>query len=240
MVRHLKDFGPGFVLLAAVLTNCVALSQPGLADDKVEKPGKAAQPAKERAKTVAKIEKAAVRTQAAATTIPPEREVAVLAFAAENHPELASLLEGLKRNAPKEYQAALTDLNRAVERLEKVKEKSPDRLESDLADWKMTSRIRLLAARLTMSPDPAVEAELRAALRARLETRLAAQRAERDRMQVRVAKLDQQIEEMASKADEIVEKQFVDLKKTLPARPAAKAKPKKTAPEAANAKGETK
>lgn len=206
-----------------VLIGAILLLSAGaclVADDKTDKP------TGERPKAAAKAEKAAAKQPV--VTISEEREAAALAFAHENHAELSALLEGLKRNAPKEYRAALVDLDRAVERLAKAKEKSAERYEFELADWKITSRIRLLAARLTMSSDPTVELELRAALRERLDLRLAAQRTERDRLQNRVAKLDQQIDEMASKADATIEKQFQDLKKSLPtSKPAAKAKAKK-------------
>ena len=219
-------------LFAMAFANCVVFARPGLSDDTSDKSNKA------RPKIVARVEKVAAKPQLPAIRITPERETAALAFARANHAELASLLDGLKRNAPGEYQAALVDLDRAVERLAKVREKSAERHAFELAEWKITSRIRLLAARLTMSSDPTVEAELRAALRERLELRLSAQRAERDRLQIRVSKLDQQIEELASKADATVEKQFVELRKTLPAaRPAAKTKSKKPATPA-DAKGE--
>lgn len=235
----MNDFlGFGFRLscrVAPMLTVLALMSSPGLADDQSDK-SKQDRPKNAVPKTAAKVEKAAARAQTAATPITPEREAAALAFARENHAELASLLDGLKRNAPKEYQAALVDLDRAVDRIGKLKDKSPDRYEFELADWKITSRIRLLAARLTMSSDPIVEVELRTALRERLDLRLAAQRAERDRLQGRVAKLDQQIEEMASKADATIEKQFLELRKTLPTRPTTKTKPKKPATAPADAK----
>ena len=213
--------GPVVALLAMVISIGSGFARPGLADDKLDQ---------ERPMCAAKAEKIAARVQAPAVAITAEREAAALMFAQQNHPELASLLDGLKRNAPKEYQAALVDLDRAVERLGKVRERSAERYEFELAEWKVTSRIRLLAARLTMSSDPTVEAELRSALRERLDLRLANQRAERERLQVRVTKLDQQIEELASKSDATVEKQFLELQKTLPvARPVAKSKPKKAA-----------
>lgn len=219
--------GSAFLSPSVTMLAIVILTRPLLADD-----GAAAKQTKERPKAIARVEKAAAKAPVPATAITPEREAAALAFARENHAELASLLDGLKRNAPKEYQAALVDLDRAVDRLAKTKERSSERHAYELSEWKITSRIRLLAARLTMSPDPVVEAELRAALRERHELRLSNQRAERDRMQARVAKLDQQIEEMEAKADAIVEKQFVELRKTMPAtKPAAKAKPKKPAEE---------
>lgn len=218
----------GVLALAVVLG-----ASSSFADDKTEKAA-----TKERPRAAAaKAEKVPPKTPVVAIT--PEREAAAIAFAQANHPELASLLEGLRKNAAKEYQAALVELDRAVDRLGKTKEKSPDRYEFELTDWKMTSRIRLLAARLTMSSDPVVEGELKAALRERLELRIAAQRTERDRLQGRVGKLDQQIEEMTSKADSIVEKQFADLRKSLPVnKPATKAKPKKTTSNAVEAKGE--
>ena len=226
------SFRRRLALFAIAFAHCDVFARPGLSDDTADKSNKA------RPKIVARIEKVAAKPQLPAVAITPEREAAALAFARANHPQLASLLEGLKRNVPGEYQAALVDLDRAVERLAKVREKSAERHVFELAEWKITSRIRLLAARLTMSSDPTVEAELRAALRERLELRLSAQRAERDRLQVRVSKLDQQIEEMASRADATVEKQFVELRKTLPAaRPTAKTKSKKPAIPA-DAKGE--
>jgi hypothetical protein len=210
------------VPVMAIATSFLSVSS-GRADDKTDKA------TKERPRAAAKVEKVAAKPPVVVVT--PEREVAAIAFAQENHPELASLLEGLKRNAFKEYQAAMIELDRAVDRLAKLKEKSPERYEFELAEWKMTSRIRLLAARLSMYSDPTVETDLRNALRERLEFRIATQRTERDRLQGRVS--------MTSKADSIVEKQFVDLRKTLPAtKPAAKAKPKKTTANPVDAKGE--
>lgn len=165
----------------------------------------------------------------ASSRIPADREAAALAFARENHPELAALLEGLKQNAPREYEAALVDLDRAVERLNKTRERSTERYEFELSDWKITSRIRLLAARLTMSPDPGVEAELRTALRERLELRVTAQRSERDRLQARVEKMTQQIDDQQAHWDAILEKQFNELRTSLPAaRTSQKAKPRKS------------
>lgn len=188
-------------------------------------------------KGAAKSEKEAAR-KPAAPPLSAEREAAALEFAQQNHPELMSLLQNLKQSAPREYQAALTELDRTVDRLAKLKEKFPERYEFQLTEWKITSRIRLLAARMAMSDDPAVEAELRTALRDRLELRLNAQRAERDRLQKRVERLDQTIGEMSSKMDAQVEKQFADLRSAMPS---GKAAPKnKTKRPAAPAPSESK
>lgn len=225
-------------LLILACTTCLS-TRPALTDDKA--PATTSSNKSKDAKLDAKAAAKAEKNRPPAVAIAPEREAAALQFARENHPELAALLDGLKKNAPREYQAALVDLDRTVERIAKTREKSADRYQVELAEWKITSRIRLLAARLSMSDDPTVAAELRAALRERLELRLTAQQAEHDRLQVRVKRLEQQIEEMSSQADAMIEKQFVDLKKTLPAaRPSAKTKAKRPVPEAAGAKGEKK
>lgn len=166
-------------------------------------------------------DKAAKKPAAVVLPISPERETAAIEFAQQNHPELVPILQGLKKNGRKEYQAALADLDRTADRLTKLKEKSPERYEFQLAEWKISSRIRLLAAKLAMGEDPSVESELRAALRERVELRLNAQRTERDKLQKRVEKLDQTIGELASKTDSQIETQLQELKSTMRATKAA-------------------
>ena len=224
MTRPLARIGQ-WLIAASLLLACVFdVCRPVLADGK-DVDVTATQ------KNPEKVEKSAAnKAHAVAVKVTSEREAAVLEFARQNHPELASLLQGLKQNAPRQYQAALADLDRTAERLARSKDKSPERHEFELAEWKLTSRIRLLAARLAMSDDPVVEGELRAALRERLESRLAAQRWERDRLQKRVSKLDQTIDDMSSKTDAIVERQFAELRKSLPAsKPTVKNKAKRPA-----------
>ena len=148
------------------------------------------------------------------TKITPEREAAAIAFAAQNHPELATLLTNLKQNNPTGYHAAVVELDRIVERLAFLKPKNVTQHESELTHWKMDSRIRLLAARLTMSDNPALEAELKAAVRERVELTLAERKAERERLQRRVEKLDQTIGELSSKLDDIAEKELAAVKRS--------------------------
>lgn len=232
MKRSLAWFGFRFIaavmLLACAAGSCQLLladdAPPNAADSGASK----AKPAKTE-KIVAAEKPATKKAAATAVPISPEREAAAIEFAQQNHSELVSLLQNLKQSAPKEYQAALADLDRTADRLSKLKDKSPDKYEPQLTDWKLTSRARLLAARLAMSDDPAVETELRSTLRERLELRLGVQRAERDRLQKRVEKLDQVIDEMSAKMDAQVEKQFSELHKTLPAPKTAAKKVKRPA-----------
>ncbi len=173
----------------------------------------------------------------AATKITAEREAAAIAFAGQNHPELGLLLTNLKQNNPAEYHAAVVELDRVVERLGLLKTKSVAQHDSELAHWKMDSRIRLMAARLTMSDNPALEAELKVAVREKVELTLSERKAERDRLQKRVEKLDQSIGELSTKLDEVAEKEFALLKRSAQSsKPTAKVKPVKKGDEHAAAK----
>ncbi len=164
----------------------------------------------------------------AATKITPEREAVAIAFAGQNHPELSLLLTNLKQNNPTEYHAAVVELDRIVERLGSLKSKNLAQHDSELAHWKMDSRIRLMAARLTMSDNPALEAELKIAVREKVELTLAERKAERDRLQNRIEKLDQTIGELTTKLDEVAEKEFAALKRSAQSsKPTAKTKPVK-------------
>ena len=89
------------------------------------------------------------------------RAAAALAFAAEHHPELVPLLERLRRDAPTEFKAAIADLEKTRERLAKLSDRPPERQVAALAEWKLSSRIRLSLARLATHPSAEVEAELR-------------------------------------------------------------------------------
>lgn len=157
--------------------------------------------------------------------ISPERETAIREFVKNNHAELMPLLEGLKDVAPAEYTSALTDLEKTVDRLEKVKAKTPARYDAQLADWKLTSRIRLLAARVVVQKNSAsAESDLRAAVVERFETRLANQRTEAEQLQKRLDKLNATIAESTSKKDELIENEIKQLKAPKPAVNAADVK----------------
>ncbi len=237
--RWLSLFGAAGLMLACAL----GPSRLILADGQTPAEGKTGQSAKPgnpaKPNNAAKPERNAAsgKAHAAATKITPEREAAAIAFAGENHPELATLLTNLKQNNPTEYRAAVAELDRIVERLAAMKQKNPQQHDSELTHWKMDSRIRLLAARLTMSDNPAIEAELKAAVREKVELTLAERKAERERLQKRVEKLDQTIGELSTKLDDVAEKEFAAVKRTAQSsKPTAKSKPVKKGEENAVAK----
>ena len=123
-------------------------------------------------------------------SIPPP---AALAFAAEHHPELVPLLERLRRDAPAEFKAAIADLEKTRERLAKLSDRQPERQAAALAEWKLSSRIRLLLARLATNPSAEAEAELRELVATRARNRAALMRAERQRVATQLEKLTDQL-----------------------------------------------
>jgi hypothetical protein len=140
-----------------------------------------------------------------------ERATTALEFAKTNHPELAELLEQLHSSNPTAFKNAVDDLIRAHERLARVQERSPDRYESELALWKLDSRIRLLAAQSAMKDADDVRAELKGLLSERRALRLTRMKEDRERQQARLQKLDESIAEMEAAGDQAVENELEQL-----------------------------
>lgn len=146
---------------------------------------------------------------------------AALAFAREHHPELADLLEQLRKNAPKEFAAAVSDLDKSRQRIERNKSSS-ERYRLELEEWKVNSRIRLLVARFAMGQDATIEAELRSAIEQRTQLRLALLEEERARLQQRIEKIDEQIAQQKERSTEQVNKELTALLKSAVTRSTAK------------------
>ncbi len=140
-----------------------------------------------------------------------DREEAALAFVSEHHPELETLLARLRTDAPDEFAAAITDLEKARERIEKFRDR-PERYQAMLAEWKLSSRIRLALAKLATSPSAEAESELRQLVCQRQELRLATLRAERDRLVARLDIVSAQINAYESDREGALEKEFTALK----------------------------
>lgn len=122
-----------------------------------------------------------------------EREAAALTFLRAHHNELADLLTQLKKHNKSEYQQAIRELFRSSERLAQWQEKNPKKYETELALWKLNSRIQLLLAQLSMASDPAVEQQLRQAITEQIEIRRQELLAEKERLSARLSELDQEL-----------------------------------------------
>ena len=156
---------------------------------------------------------------------------AAVAFAVAHHPELVPLLDRLRKEAPGEFAAAVADLDRTRERLAKLRDRQPERHDAALAEWRLSSRIRLTLARLATNPSAEAEEELRELVRQRAEARLAPLRAERDRITTRLDKITAQLEAIDRDPDAAVAAEFEAVRaKAAKATPRPNAARKPTVP----------
>jgi len=140
-----------------------------------------------------------------------EREAAALTFISLHHPEMAELLRQLKGTSSAEYKREIRVLFRSSETLAELRDKDPEMYDLELKDWILDSRIRLLAARLSMSPSESVEQELRQALSEQIDVRIAQQTLTRRRLATRLAELDTQIERADTNRDDQIERRVKSL-----------------------------
>jgi predicted phage tail protein len=139
----------------------------------------------------------------------------------EHHAELAGLLEQLKPQNPAKYQAAMVDLNRDLKRLEQVRKRSAsEAYEYELSLWKSRSRVRLLAARLSMADDAALREELKSALRdlrqqelASVEREITGAKSMLEKQQQKLDKLERQQKKLASPEEQWIDQQLQMLEK---------------------------
>jgi hypothetical protein len=156
-----------------------------------------------------------------AITITPEREAAVLTFVQRNHAELSDLLAVLKTNQPEEYDRAVRDIFRTLERINQIQERDPLQYELEVAAWANQSRVQLLAAKLKMGSTEDLVKKLRDALAAQNEAKLSLLKHERQKASDRLAKLDSDISRFATDREDVIDKQLKILTRTSgEARPA--------------------
>lgn len=172
----------------------------------------AAKPAK---KPAAENKRKAKKPTPTRVTLTPAREAAALKFAEIHHPELHDLLSRLKKNNRKQFLRATMQLYLASERIARMKERSPERYELSLEEWKLDSRLRLLVARMSMNDDNALDAELQSVLERRMDVRLKLLKQDRERQAARLKKLDEQISAIQDDREETARKDLQRVKRSL-------------------------
>ncbi len=152
----------------------------------------------------------------------PEREAAALSFVRQHHPELGDLLAQLKSGNKREYQRAINELFTTSERLALGQERDPLKYELDLRIWKIDSRIRLMAARMSMTEGDLLQGELKELLLEKMDVQLELQLLERQRVATRMEKLDASIERLKkqreAEAQKSLSRLMQDIQKTRPAK----------------------
>lgn len=137
-----------------------------------------------------------------------DREQAALALVREHHPDLVALLERLKATKQKDYRQAVRELYRDSQRLENFRHRDAERYGLELRAWQLASRVRLLAAKLSLEDRPEFQEDLKAALAEQADVRLAIKKLEHGRLVARLGKIDQEIAGLTSQREE-------NLKRTL-------------------------
>lgn len=155
--------------------------------------------------------------------VTPEREAAVTTFVQRNHPELAEILTHLKANQQRAYEQAIRELHRVTERLAGIQERDSSLYELEVAAWTAQSRVQLLAARLRMGESDAVRKELREALGAQADARLAVLKHQRAQTAERLAKTDGEINRLENNRSEFIDKQMQTLEQSLAGKTGSKA-----------------
>lgn len=136
--------------------------------------------------------------------ISDQRNEELMSFVQEHHPELESILAKLKGSKQRQYQQAMRGLDQTVTRLERVRQRSPERYPTNLANWKLESRIKVASARYKLDETDENFESLKALVSQLYESRLKRLKEDRDSTAERLKKLDSRIEELeASKASQI-------------------------------------
>ncbi|HVX61866.1 MAG TPA: hypothetical protein VHC19_14720 [Pirellulales bacterium] len=240
MTHSLKHFAVGLaaVMLGLGCLSAAVLGEPGKKNATAEKSDKADKKAagNKSAKQVKQAENKRAEKKGRASA--EEQETAALTLVRNQHPELSELLEQLKADNPEQYRQAISELFRASQRLAQAKEKDPQRYELELKAWRIDSRVRLLAAKLTMETRPELEEKLKASLLEREDVRIELLSLDRERAAERLEKLDGQLTRLRERREKLSDRAFDQLMRRL--KSGSKAKGAKAARQAAKSKASEK
>ena len=151
---------------------------------------------------------AAAQNKPMPMNVTPEREAAVQTFVERNHPELAELLTHLKANKPQEYERAIRELHRITERLAGIQERDRTQYDLELKLWTAQSRVQLFTAKLRMDSTGELKNQLRDALNAQAEAKVALLKHERVRVTTRLTKIDADIAQFENDRQKVIDKQL--------------------------------
>jgi hypothetical protein len=136
-----------------------------------------------------------------------DQELTALAFAKEQHPELAKLLAPMKTAHPKEYQKALRELYRVSDRLTRMQARQPERYAIEINLWKAESRLRLVVAKSAMVDDDERREQIEKLVTERNTLKLQLLEFEKGESEQRVAQLSKQIEALKLQEADAVRKE---------------------------------
>lgn len=147
-----------------------------------------------------------------------ETEQAAINFAQQHHPTMASLVKKLRNRDSNAYGKAIRELSVDSLRLTRLKERQPQRFQSELDLWKLDSEIRMQLARWSVASSERLESNIRRLLTRRRELRQQRLVTEKERLQSRIEQIDQQLNLRGPALKEDIEREWAKLTRRL--RPA--------------------
>lgn len=147
--------------------------------------------------------------------ISPKREKLAIEFANLHHAELAKLIQRLKKHKPREYKRAIRDLDITLNKLERFKKRDSERYRLTLERWKVDSRIRLLAARVSVRGGSSDKSELKTLLKKRVDLKLALLKNDRQLAEKRIEKINKSISEIENNRDKVIDAEFIKINRSI-------------------------
>jgi len=127
--------------------------------------------------------------------ITKRREKAALRLAREHHPELLRLIVTLQRRFPRAYHSAVRELVADNARLMRAKQISDKEYDAALTEWMLRSKVRLVAAQMTVHSRPQFQKQLESLL-------IQGEKAKRRQVQLQIQRHRDQIKRLQRRLDQ--------------------------------------
>ncbi len=129
------------------------------------------------------------------TQLTRRREAAALRMAKQHHPELFVLIQRSKKRFPRAYNSAIRELVADHARISHAEVIGQQDYDAALAEWKLRSQVRLVAARMTVDNQPELQKQL--------ETLLTqGEHAKRRKIQLQIQRQQDQITRLRRRLDQ--------------------------------------
>ncbi|MFK7779295.1 MAG: hypothetical protein QM501_14410 [Gimesia sp.] len=148
-------------------------------------------------------------------TINAKREKLAIAFAKSHHPELAKLIQRLKKPNPREYRRAIRALDTTLTKLERFKKRDDERYRLTLERWEVDSRIRLLAARISVMGSSEDKSELKSLVKKRVDLQLELLRHDHKMAENRIEKIKKSISNLEKNQKSIVANELKKVQRSI-------------------------
>lgn len=138
-----------------------------------------------------------------------ESEDSVLDFVKEHQPELADLLGFLKKKKSKDYDVAMRESRKVRDRLLSIKARDSELYDVELAIWKNSAQIRLLAAAVSAKSkklDEQDHARLEELIKRENELNIKRLSLEKTRLESRLNQLSQQLTRRQEQSESVIAK----------------------------------